>query len=87
MSPADRSEAQWPAESVSDSVLMGEIDAGSLQAFGRLYDRYCHRAYRLAFSVCRDDGRAQDAVQEAFLSVWKTPASYRPTAVPWRPGC
>ncbi len=56
---------------------MGEVDAGSLQAFGQLYDRYCHRAYRVAYSVCRDDGRAQDAVQEAFLAVWKSRASYR----------
>ena len=56
---------------------MVEIDAGSLTAFAQLYDRYCHRAYRLALSVCHDDGRAQDAVQEAFLSVWKSPASYR----------
>lgn len=58
-------------------MLMGEVDAGSLQAFGQLYDRYCNRAYRLAHSVCRDDGRAEDAVQEAFLAVWNSPASYR----------
>lgn len=79
MSPKDRSsEAQWHAEAVTDQLLMSDVDAGSLDAFGRLYDRYCHRAYRLAFSVCRDDGRAQDAVQEAFLAVWKSPAGYRP---------
>lgn len=79
MSLTDRSsEAQWHADVNSDRQLMSDLDAGSLNAFAELYDRYCHRAYRLAFSICRDDGCAQDAVQEAFLSVWKNPASYRP---------
>ena len=41
-----------------------------------LYDRYCDRAYRVARSVCRDDGRAQEAVQEAFISIWRSRSSY-----------
>ncbi|MDQ6834672.1 MAG: sigma-70 family RNA polymerase sigma factor [Actinomycetota bacterium] len=61
-----------------DSELMGEVSAGSVEAFAELYDRFCNRAYGVAFSVCRDDGRAQDAVQEAFLSLWKSRANYRP---------
>jgi RNA polymerase sigma-70 factor, ECF subfamily len=63
---------------VGDGRLMGEVSAGSADAFAELYDRYCHRAYSVALSVCRDDGRAQDAVQEAFLAVWKGRASYHP---------
>jgi RNA polymerase sigma-70 factor (ECF subfamily) len=62
---------------VSDGQLLGEVSAGSVEAFGALYDRYCDRAYRVALSVCRDDARAQDAVQEAFLSVWNSRRSYR----------
>jgi RNA polymerase sigma-70 factor (ECF subfamily) len=61
-----------------DIQLMGELSDGSVEAFGELYDRFCNRAYGVAFSVCRDQGRAQDAVQEAFLSLWKSQASYRP---------
>jgi RNA polymerase sigma-70 factor (ECF subfamily) len=61
-----------------DSRLISEIDAGNAAALAELYDRYCHRAYAVAFSVCRDEGRAQDAVQEAFLSLWKTPSGYHP---------
>ncbi len=60
-----------------DRQLMGEVSAGSVAAFGELYDRFCQRAYGVAFSICRDEGRAQDAVQEAFLSLWKSRASYR----------
>ncbi len=62
---------------VRDNRLMDEASAGSVAAFGELYDRYCARAYRVAMSVCCDDGCAQDAVQEAFVSIWKTSGSYR----------
>jgi RNA polymerase sigma-70 factor (ECF subfamily) len=57
---------------------MAQVSAGSVEAFGEIYDRFCQRAHRVAFAVCRDEGYAQDAVQEAFLSIWKTSASYRP---------
>lgn len=60
-----------------DDELMAEVTAGSTGAFGELFDRYCDRAYRVALAVCHDDGRAQDAVQEGFLSVWKSRDSYR----------
>jgi RNA polymerase sigma-70 factor (ECF subfamily) len=61
---------------VGDAQLMHEVSCGNLDAFAELYDRYCHRAYGVALSVCGDEGRAQDAVQEGFLSIWKTSASY-----------
>lgn len=63
---------------VGDHHLVSEVSAGNVEAFGELYDRYHDRAYRVAFSVCRDDGGAQDATQDAFLSVWRSAASYRP---------
>jgi RNA polymerase sigma-70 factor (ECF subfamily) len=71
---------------VLDRQLMEEVNAGCASSFDELYDRYCQRAYRVAFSVCRDHGRAQDAVQEAFLSIWTSPARYRShrgAVAPW----
>ncbi|HEX4344879.1 MAG TPA: sigma-70 family RNA polymerase sigma factor [Solirubrobacteraceae bacterium] len=61
---------------ITDDQLMASVKAGSVAAFDQLYDRYCHRAYRVARSVCRDEGRAQEAVQETFISIWRTRASY-----------
>jgi RNA polymerase sigma-70 factor (ECF subfamily) len=61
-----------------DGGLMAAVTAGRPEAFGELFDRYGDRAYRVALSVCRDSDRAQDAVQEGFLSVWKSRDSYRP---------
>ncbi|MGI8728978.1 MAG: sigma factor [Solirubrobacteraceae bacterium] len=59
-----------------DNEVMASVKAGSVDALGVLYDRYCDRAYRIARSVCRDDGRAQEAVQETFISIWATRESY-----------
>ena len=61
-----------------DTQLMGDVTAGSAQAFSELYDRFRNRAHQVALSVCRDEGHAQDAVQEAFLSLWTSRANYEP---------
>lgn len=61
---------------VDDDRVMARVKAGSAVAFGVLYDRYRDRAYRIAWSVCRDEGRAQDAVQETFISIWRTRRTY-----------
>jgi RNA polymerase sigma-70 factor (ECF subfamily) len=61
---------------ITDDQVMVRVQDGSTAAFEVLYDRYCDRAYRVARSVCRDDGRAQEVVQEAFISIWRSRASY-----------
>jgi len=61
----------------SDDDLMAQVSAGSAESFVDLYDRYCDRAYRVARSVCHDEGRAQEAVQEGFLAVWNGRANFR----------
>jgi RNA polymerase sigma-70 factor, ECF subfamily len=61
-----------------DERMMSRVKSGDVDAFAELYDRYCDRAYRVAQSVCRDHSRAEEAVQEAFLSIWKARAAYHP---------
>lgn len=61
-----------------DDLLMARVKGGSVDAFEVLYDRYSARAYRLARSICHDQGHAEDAIQEAFLSLWKSRAAYQP---------
>ncbi len=55
---------------------MADVKAGSIAAFDVLYARYRVRAHGVARSVCRDHGRAEEAVQEAFTSIWSTRTSY-----------
>jgi RNA polymerase sigma factor (sigma-70 family) len=47
-------------------------------ALAELYDRYGRAAYRLALRVLRDPALAEDAVQEAFLALWRSAARFVP---------
>lgn len=70
---------------ITDEEAMASVQSGSTAAFEVLHDRYRARAYGIARSVCHDDGRAQEAVQDAFMSVWRTRMSYedRRSVAPW----
>jgi RNA polymerase sigma-70 factor, ECF subfamily len=70
----------------SDGLLMREVQSGSQVALGRLYDRLAPSAYRTAMSVCHERFCAEDAVQDAFVSMWVSRSSYhaeRGTVVHW----
>ena len=56
---------------------MRRVQADDPRAFGELYDRHAGRAWSVARAICHDAGRAEDAVQEGFLAVWRTQDSYR----------
>lgn len=58
--------------------LMAKVCRGDHEAFARLYDRFAGQAFGLALRVCNDRTVAEDAVQEAFLSLWRRPTGYRP---------
>ncbi len=53
------------------------VRRGDTGAFGVLYGRYAPRALCIARNTCRDRGRAEDAVQEGFLAIWRFRMSYR----------
>ena len=43
------------------------------------YDRYGGMAYGLALRILAEPDQAEDVVQEVFLRLWNSPASYDPT--------
>jgi RNA polymerase sigma-70 factor (ECF subfamily) len=59
-----------PAET-NDRALLARCATGEQTALAILYDRHCSAAFGLARRVIRNDGLAEDAVQEAFLGVWR----------------
>jgi RNA polymerase sigma-70 factor (ECF subfamily) len=67
---------------LTDALLMQEVQAGERPALGELYDRFASRAYRTAYSVCHDRDCAQEAVQDAFVSMWSSRATYEPARGP-----
>ena len=65
---------------LSDEALVALVARSDESALAELYDRVGRVAYGLAFRVVRDDRLAEDAVQEAFMSVWRTAAAFGPSA-------
>jgi RNA polymerase sigma factor (sigma-70 family) len=63
---------------LSDEALVALIAHGEEVALAELYDRYGRVAYGLALRIVRDPGLAEDAVQEAFLTIWRSANRFLP---------
>jgi RNA polymerase sigma factor (sigma-70 family) len=62
----------------SDEELVEAVARADEDALGELYDRFGKVAYGLAYKILQDATLAEDAVQEAFLQIWRGAGSYRP---------
>jgi RNA polymerase sigma-70 factor (ECF subfamily) len=61
----------------TDEELLGRLATGvDDAALSELYDRYQAQMYGLAMRITNDAALAQDAVQEAFVGVWRNAARY-----------
>lgn len=79
-----RIEPAKPASSANE--VFARVQDGDRDALGELYDLYCDRAFRVALAVCGDRRNAEEAVEEAFVSIWNSRRSRRPrhaTPAPW----
>jgi RNA polymerase sigma-70 factor, ECF subfamily len=69
----------------SDGDLIQRAATGDRSAFEDLYRRYARPVFGLALRRLGDRGRAEDAVQETFASVWRSAGSYKPERGPGAP--
>jgi RNA polymerase sigma-70 factor, ECF subfamily len=77
--------AEVAAHELTDGELIRRIGNGDGNAFELLYQRYARSVFGLALRRLGDRGRAEDAVQETFASVWRSARSYRPERGPGAP--
>jgi RNA polymerase sigma-70 factor (ECF subfamily) len=61
---------------LADEDLMQLVRQGDAQAFEVIYERHAHAAFSLAYRMTGRRGAAEDVVQEAFLSLWRSGARY-----------
>jgi RNA polymerase sigma-70 factor (ECF subfamily) len=62
---------------LADEDLMSLVHEGDPQAFALLYDRHGRAAYSLAYRMMGERQASEDLVQDVFLRVWRSTASYR----------
>jgi RNA polymerase sigma-70 factor (ECF subfamily) len=61
---------------LADEDLMQLMRQGDAQAFEVIYERHANAAFSLAYRMTGRRGAAEDVVQEAFLSLWRSGARY-----------
>ena len=61
---------------LADEELMELVDAGDARAFEVVFDRHAGAGYSLALRMCGRRALAEDIVQDAFLSLWRSGSGY-----------
>src|SRR3954452_23679092 len=62
--------------SLTDEQLMARVAENDSVAFEALYDRYAATALRVSRRLCNSPELANEAVQDAFLSIWRGRGRY-----------
>jgi RNA polymerase sigma-70 factor, ECF subfamily len=61
---------------LADEDLMALVQDGEPRAFEVIFDRHSSAAFSLAYRMCGRRAMAEDVVQEAFMSLWRSGARY-----------
>src|SRR5580765_2091839 len=58
-------------------ALMAQVALGNQQAFRSLYDATSAKLFAVALRILRNEARAEEVVQDSFVNVWNSAASYQ----------
>ena len=62
--------------SIDTSVLLERVGAGDESAFSELYDALAPKVFAVVRRVLRDPAMSEEVLQEVFVELWKTAATY-----------
>ena len=65
------------ADAELGAILQG-VKAGDRAALKQFYDRFGARLYGIAHRILRDPALAEDALQEAFVKIWRNAGRFDP---------
>jgi len=70
---------QAPAQTIhfQDAVLVRQVQAGDLQAYGQLVCKYQDRVFNACWRICGHQDDAADVTQDAFLKALESIGSFR----------
>ena len=64
----------------TDAELLAQVAAGDQPAFEELHRRYARSVLGIALRRIGDRGRAEDATQDTFTSIWRSASRFEMTA-------
>jgi RNA polymerase sigma-70 factor (ECF subfamily) len=67
-------------EGDAERTIVERLRAGDAEALEALMERYATRVYRLAYSITRNMGDAEEVVQDVFLSVFRNVRGFQERA-------
>jgi RNA polymerase sigma factor (sigma-70 family) len=62
----------------TEPELVEQLKGNSQDAFEYLYNRYSAALYGVILKVVKNDEKAEDAMQDTFLKIWRNIGSYNP---------
>ena len=74
--PSPRAAHRASFRDLADEDLMQLVQRAEAAAFEVVYDRHSSAAFSLAYRMCGARQLAEEVVQEAFLSIWRSGARY-----------
>ena len=66
------------APSLNDAVLLERIGNGDQEAMCEIFDRHGRTVYSVAWHILKDEGHAEDVMQEILFKVWQSPSLFVP---------